>query len=116
MSKYYTVIGEDGHPVEYWAGQVDRSRFTDLSQEEQQICLAWIKREFEPAKRVMRDSSSYGLKHLIQNDPSTGHIYMSNNQFKDLMLSVGYEPDNPNALNWYFKIKFVRKHTMKKFM
>lgn len=47
------------------------------------------------------DKSSYGLKHILEKD--TG-LYLTNNEFKDAMLMCGYEPINPNELNWYYQI------------
>lgn len=68
----------------------------------QECVLLWIKKYLSPTKKTVLDtSSSYGLKHILQND--TG-IYLTNNQFKDAMLLSGYYPANPNELNWHFCI------------
>ena len=42
-----------------------------------------------------------GIKHLLERD--TG-IYLTNNEFKDAMLQAGYEPVDPNELNWHYRI------------
>lgn len=47
------------------------------------------------------DKTSYGLKHILEHD--TG-IYLTNNEFKDAMLICGYEPVNPQELNWTYCI------------
>ena len=31
-------------------------------------------------------------------------LYLTNNEFKDAMLMCGYEPVNPNELNWNYCI------------
>ena len=35
-------------------------------------------------------------------------IYLTNNQFKHAMLMAGYEPVDPDALNWEFNIALER--------
>ena len=64
--------------------------------------LDWIRVNFLPAKNVLHGHTSYGLKHILQDD--TG-IYLTNNEFKDAMMLCGYEPSNPNELNWHYRIK-----------
>lgn len=46
------------------------------------------------------------MKHLLEHD--TG-IYLTNNEFKDAMLLAGYQPVNPNSLNWKHRIKLMRE-------
>ena len=47
------------------------------------------------------EKTSYGLKHILQRD--TG-LYLTNNEFKDAMLLCGYEPVNPDTINWNYCI------------
>lgn len=86
--------------VKYDGGE---KKFSELPIETQEKVISWIKDNFVPRKTPMKDRSSYGLKHLIQHDKDCG-IYLTNNQFKDAMLTCGYIPSNPDYVNWYFGI------------
>lgn len=79
----------------------DEALLTDLSKEEQQVVLDWIKDNIKPRKSVLHGRSSYGIKHVQQND--TG-IYLTNNQFKHAMLLAGYKPYDEHMLNWIYCI------------
>lgn len=75
-----------------------------LSTEEkdtQEKVLAWITLKCVAQKSVNKRWSSYGLKHILEND--TG-IYLTNNQFKNAMLISGHYPEDASKLNWYFRI------------
>ena len=74
---------------------------TEVAFEKEEV-LDWIRMNFLPAKNVLHGHTSYGLKHILQDD--TG-IYLTNNEFKDAMMLCGYEPSNPNELNWHYRIK-----------
>lgn len=65
----------------------------------------WIKENIRPADCNCSGYSSYGLKHVLERD--TG-IYLTNNQFKHAMLLAGYEPNNPDELNWEYNIALAR--------
>lgn len=67
------------------------------------LVFQWIHERIAPASRTYTKHSSYGFKHIVEND--IGH-YVANNQFKDAMLLCGYQPVKPNETNWLFKIKF----------
>ena len=68
------------------------------------MCLVfgWIHDHISPASRTYTRSTSYGFKHMVENEIG---YYITNNQFKDAMLLCGYQPVNPNETNWMFKIK-----------
>ncbi len=66
----------------------------------------WIRKNIRGSRSILHGYSSYGLKHLLEED--TG-IYMTNNEFKDAMVLAGFQPVNPNALNWKFRISLTRE-------
>lgn len=95
----------DGHPVEIhppiWgeSKSVFRERFSDMPEQVRETVLKWADDMLAPTKEFS-SRTSYGLKHEPEDD--TG-IYMNNNQFKDMMLQIGYEPEDWTALNWSFR-------------
>lgn len=62
----------------------DYDIFEQLEEEEQEKALKWVAENMKPANTVNNSHSSYGLKHDLEHD--TG-IYMTNNQFKDMILT-----------------------------
>ena len=96
-SGYTNGILDDGHPFTTF----DYSLFSDLSADDQIKAEAWVTEYCKPVKTFNTKHSSYGLKHDLQK--STG-VYMTNNQFKDLMLQHGFKPANTHDLNWNFGI------------
>ncbi len=95
---------KNGRPYTNENGWEDDSMLVDLSPERQRAVLAWIDDNVKPAHRTNTSQTSYGLKHLLEDD--TG-IYLTNNQFKDAMWEKGYKPVDPKALNWLYKIKKI---------
>ena len=69
-------------------------------EEIEEICK-WIKSTLIPGKLFNFNYSSYSLKRILECD--TG-IYLTNNEFKDAMQKCGFKPDNPNDLNWCYRI------------
>lgn len=91
----------NGRPYTCEAGFVDDKLITDdLKHYEIKQIGDWIKENVISSKKVY-DQSSYSLKHILQHDIE---LYLTNNQFKDAMLLAGYEPVDPDQLNWHFKI------------
>ena len=78
-------------------GHMDKEEFINQVQE-------WIKIHIIPAKRANNKYTSYSLKHMVENW-STGNLYITNNQFKDAMMTAGYMPVDENELNWRYRIK-----------
>ena len=83
------------------SGNVDDALITERKPEEQKKVLQWIKENIYPRKTPHLLHTSYSLKHLLERD--TG-IYLTNNEFKDAMMICGFEPANPDKLNWMFGI------------
>lgn len=79
----------------------DAALLADLTAEEQEKVLDWIRTMLKPTRTPYKDRTSYGIKHILEQD--TG-IYVSNNQFKDAMLVCGFTPIKINELNWVFCI------------
>lgn len=79
----------------------DETLFSDVCEADQQMALLWVKWNLWPRKTFNGHRTSYGLKHLLEDDTK---IYLTNNQFKDLMLQCGYRVKNPKELNWVFNV------------
>lgn len=96
---------------------IDDALITDKSKIEQAFISEWIKNNLTYSPRKL-SSTSYGLKAKVedylkdlQNRYGSDLIrdtYISNNQFKDAMLLEGYEPIDPDALNWEYRARFKR--------
>ena len=78
----------------------DEALFSEVNPEDQKLARLWVNWNLYPMKSWSR-RTSYGLKHMLQRDT---HIYLTNNQFKDLMLSCGYRVKNPKDINWCFNV------------
>ena len=81
-------------------GYVDDALITDRCDEDINITMEWIRKSILKTKKIS-GRTSYGLKHVLEND--TG-LYLTNNEFKDAMLLSGYEPVDPDDLNWRYRI------------
>lgn len=83
-------------------GYPDERLITDEPEEIQKIVFAWIRANLYYSRSSYNVRTSYGIKHILQQDTT---IYLSNNQFKDAMMMLGFHPKNANVLNWQFNIK-----------
>ena len=90
---------KNGRPYSIENGSVDDRLITDEPEVIQDAVCEWITRYLAPRKTPMFTWSSYGIKHVLQSD--TG-IYLTNNQFKDAMMRCGYDPVDPDTLNWCY--------------
>lgn len=99
---------KNGRPLTCEAGILtpDNELITDLSIIDVMKVSDWIKKNIRKSRKIYRRASSYGLKHVLQADT---HVYLTNNQFKDAMLLAGYQPVDPNELNWHFKIVLLKE-------
>ena len=79
----------------------DPATFSKLTDAEQHAIKLWISFAIRPAK-TKHWSSSYGLKHHLERDTRN---YFTNGQFKGAMLAKGYDPVDPWAKNWRFRIR-----------
>ncbi len=91
----------NGRPYTNENGYEDAGLITDHPIEKQEIVLDWIRSNLLPRKTVLSYRTSYGLKHLLERETN---IYLTNNEFKDAMMMCGFEPADPNALNWKYRI------------
>ena len=82
-------------------GFADTELITDLPPEKMETVFKWIQEQLKPGKTPPTAWSSYGLKHILEED--TG-IYLTNNAFKDAMMLCGYYPVDPNTLNWIYSV------------
>lgn len=90
---------KNGRPYSIENGSVDDRLITDEPKVIQDAVYEWITRYLIPRKTPLLIRSSYGIKHILQSD--TG-IYLTNNQFKDAMMHCGYDPIDPDTLNWSY--------------
>lgn len=77
---------------------------TDQQREEVQ---RWISEHISPRKSENSRITSYGLKHKFDNREEHKGFYMTNGEFKGAMRASGYEPTNPDDMNWCYRINFV---------
>ena len=90
-------------------GVVDDGMLTDHPADEVAVIGEWIRRNIRKSRSVLKGHTSYGLKHILEEDT---HIYMTNNEFKDAMLLAGFQPVDANALNWTFRIVLLREENV----
>lgn len=76
----------------------DTDHFGSMDSEEQVKVLAWIRLNCMLGNHTC-GCSSYGMKHILEH--RTG-IYMTNNQFKEAMMLLGFYPEEVNERNWSF--------------
>lgn len=93
---------KNGRPYSNENGYADTELITDESKENQAAVANWIRTNISHRRTINKRHTSYGLKHILEQD--TG-IYLTNNAFKDAMLFAGYEPTDPNELNWHYRIR-----------
>ena len=106
-NQYSEIV--NGHPFSCGKGplderekpeHVDAKLFSELNPSDQNRCKKWVA-QLKKTKTSILSITSYGLKHMLENDLG---IYMTNNQFKDLMLECGFEPVKETDLNWNYHI------------
>lgn len=80
--------------------------FFNLSLEERERLMNWIKENLKPIKTMNRNHTSYGLKHYAEHDfvKNDEPFYISNGMFKGAMIQCGFKSNNMNQLNWYFGV------------
>jgi len=83
---------------------LETEEYNKLSKTQQNELQSWIKGRFTHRKTVNKNHTSYGYKHVFEND--IHGFYISNEQFKGAMLEAGYEPRDKSAKNWSFYVKF----------
>ena len=93
-----------------WQGSYGRNvdppgEYHDLSPDARAELLLWIRRYLTPTKVKVYSGTSYGLKHLFEDDAG---YYVSNGAFKGAMLEAGYEPVVPLERNWRFRFTRVK--------
>ena len=81
----------------------DYSQFENLSVEQQNEVLEWIKQNLVPIKSFNPKHDSYELKHLVRFSDGK-RPYLTNGQFKGAMLRAGYRVQDMKAQNWKFNI------------
>lgn len=118
--KTFTIM-KDGHPYTYSgykylkpgdpfyeyrtpynATHDDKLLISELPQDKYDEALSVLKRWFLKSNKTSLRHTSYGYKHWLESEI---RHYVSNNQLKDAMLILGFEPGNYDELNWCFKVK-----------
>ena len=72
---------------------------SELPEEELKSALAWIKQNLVPRETPLEGYSSYSIKHIMEH--SIG-LYVTNQQFKELMLLCGFYPVKVDEKNWRY--------------
>lgn len=85
-------------------GHIDDGLITAQSEAVIEAVSDWIRKNIRPAKRILQGRTSYGLKHILEQD--TG-IYLTNNEFKDALFLAGFPPVNAGELNWRYRIELT---------
>ncbi len=83
----------------------DPARVNGLSEHDREVLLRWIEKTMIPRKTTNQRYSSYGLKHIYQDD--TGE-YVNNGEFKGAMILAGFLPHDATALNPHYSIKTLK--------
>ena len=91
VSNGYEITNDMDRPAEY----------ASLSKEELLKAVNWCKNNFISGANQLKDYTSYGLKHVLEEDIN---LYLSNGQFKAVMLLAGFKTTNVENLNWTFNI------------
>lgn len=73
-----------------------------LTKVEHDILYDWITLNLIPIKSFNNVKTSYGLKHIFENDECG--FYVENDDFKTVMVECGFKVRNPNDINWVFNI------------
>ena len=97
---------KNGRPYSIENGCEDASLLTDESDDVIATVTEWIRTNVRKSRKILHGRTSYGIKHILQHD--TG-VYLTNNQFKDAMLTAGFAPVDPNELNWRYRIILTRE-------
>lgn len=79
--------------------------YDDLTETEKAALAHWIAQTVCSSRKYSL-RTSYGIKHDFQANRG---FYLTNGQFKGAMLKAGFQPKDPNQLNWTFKIKPCKK-------
>lgn len=77
-------------------------KFLELSDKEQEALVNYCLAAFVPSDCVLKSRSSYGMKHVFENEPYGFYTY--NGQFKGAMLIAGFLPVNPHEMNWQYRV------------
>ena len=91
----------NGRPYTNENGWEDKGLLSDKSAAVQETVLSWIKGHIRESRTIYEYRTSYGLKHDLQRDTK---IYLTNNEFKDAMMTGGFYPVDPDELNWHYRI------------
>lgn len=97
---------KDGRPYSIENGWEDARLLSDEADDVIALVSEWIRVNICKSSKILRDRTSYGIKHDLQRD--TG-VYLTNNQFKDAMLTAGFPPVDPNELNWHYRIVLTKE-------
>ena len=110
----YTIIDDNGHPFTYGSSKScansyfldpvndDSLLLSDMDPDKADEVLKLLRGWFEKSSKTSLRHTSYGMKHWVEDVICE---YFSNNQLKDAMLTLGFEPSNWYELNWCFKVK-----------
>lgn len=122
MTKYYDSRLEDGSPLikrwladsrlvfrrmldsEYWFLLIPGDgtlHFHVLPRERQELVIRWLDWNLIHTEEVNHGYSATEMKAILKD--RTG-IHLSEMQFREAMMHVGYMPEDEQAMEWYFRV------------
>ena len=63
--------------------------------------INWCKENFISSNATLKDYTSYDYKQLMEDEIN---LFLSNGQFKGVMLLAGFQTENIEELNWVFNV------------
>jgi hypothetical protein len=91
-------LKEPTHTLDYIKSEAEK-----LTNEERGQVLTWVQKHFIEAKGIPDHYGSYAFKHWFERD---GGFYMTNAQFKQVLLDAGFSAEmQGQTLSDRFKIK-----------
>lgn len=108
----YTDEWSEKDKIYFGHSPVDAALTDTIDKDKLEKAKEWVAKFITPRRTVNKDVTSYGIKHMIESYIGE---YISNNQGKDIMLQCGYEPVDPNELNWRYRINIDKKLIAQRF-
>lgn len=81
----------------------DDEHFENMMDEEKSKVLAWLRANALPPEegKHSRPHLSYGMKKVLERRTN---VFLTNNQFKEVMLCLGFYPKKVDEQNWSYDL------------
>lgn len=81
-----------------------------MDDEDRNELLNWCENSFTKLKNInYNTSTSYGLKHLYEEDELTSSSYVTNEEFRGAMIHLGFKHNNAMNMNFNISRRDVNK-------